>query len=218
MSQPNQNQGQGQHQAPKQQAQAIQIAPFIVECGDDRNRGRIPIDVLKLHVRGRWHKAAYSRPDGGRSIGDRMSKFPDTPGIRLEVKPREGILRIFDPLETDTKLMDAINRAYDEVSEIKTGRKQGAWPEDIHNLDVDEMKSLLLEIAKKVHAPPEQACMFVIKGVVPTVKELADVPGRELYDPWSNSTDKPKYVDQVPAWRDRWERLLLGAEAIARVS
>ena len=214
----NQNQDKGRGQSGQSSQSAVDsIAPFTVECGDDRNRGMISFDALRLRLRGRWDKSKFYRANGARQIGELMSKMPDTPGIRLTVTRRSMTLRIFDPLEEDKALLDKVQKAMDDVHAVKqSGRKIGAWPEAVHKLDEHQLKSVLLEISRKVHAPVDQACMFAVMGsTVPTLAQLENYPGRELYDPWSNSVDKPMFTDQLAEWSDRWERMILSRAAMA---
>jgi hypothetical protein len=178
----------------------VRVHGFIVECADNRNSSTIPLDHMRLRLRGRWMRSLVQTQD----IGE-LAKMPDSPGIRLEMNARDRKLRIFDPLATNPVLLDKISRAFNDIQAIKTNRKQAAWPEAVYDLTQDQFKSILIEISKKVHGP--EPMMIVVQGEVPTVDEIKGMDGRELFDPWSNSPDKPTYVDQVEDWKNRWDQL-----------
>lgn len=186
---------------------------FVVECADIRNSSTIPLDHMRLRLRGRWVKSLVN---ASQDLGE-LSKMPDSPGMYVEMLSRDLSLRIFDPLEHKPELMERLNKAMDDIQAIKTGRRMRPVPEVAHILDPDTFKSLLLEIARKVHDTPERRCMELIKGDVPLVAQLQDYPGRELFDPWSNSQTKPTFVDQLGKWRDRWSKMELIRDAMEQV-
>lgn len=205
---------------PQRKIERIEWPMFTVEFGDDRNRGTFPIDVLKLRVRGSWIKSHFTREKGSRSIGDQMSRMPDIPGIRMDVAPAVGAMRLYDPLEEDTRKMEAIRSAFDEIQGIKqVGAKIGPMQAVEHRLDIHQMKSLLAECAVKLkgRAGDDQYTMTLIRGEVPTLEQLNAMPGRKLYDPWNSSNNKPKFEDQAEEFFDRWSRLELLGNAVASV-
>jgi hypothetical protein len=193
---------------------APHIGAFIVELGDEGNR-QIPIDMMRMWLRGRWLQSNVKC-----DMGVEMRKMPDSPGIRLEVKPRDSTLRIFDPLAMpqNASLLANLNKAVEEITSIKTGtgRKLGPMVEVTHKLDEHQLKTIMLEISRKVHGP--MPCMFAVQGNVPTVEELEHYPGRELNDPWNSSNNKAKFVDQRQAFEDRFERLLMAQEVMSQVA
>ena len=178
------------------------VAPFTVELGDDNNR-TITVDTLKLRLRGHWKKGNFfNRKGGGRDIGATMMQMPDLPGIRLAVNPREGTVRIYDPLADDKELVEQANRVMDHAYAAKQwGGKLTFVEEVLTPLDPDQMKTLLLEISRSVHG--KCPVMTVFQGEVPKAEQLKEQPGRELYDMWSSNEDRPRYVDQVSAWKER---------------
>jgi hypothetical protein len=200
---------QGTVQAKETPRGAPQIAPFTVECGDEGNR-QIPLDMMRMWLRGAW-KSQNIKCD----MGPEMRKMPDSPGIYLEVKPRDSTLRIFDPLSLpkNATLLQNLNKAVEDITSVKTGtgRKLGPMLEVVHTLDEDQLKTVMLEISRKVYGP--MPCMTAVQGTVPTAQELKGYPGRELNDPWNSSQFKAKYVDQRKEFEDRFERMFLLSEA-----
>jgi hypothetical protein len=196
-SQPPKNE-QREHSEPR-----INLSPFIVECGDHKNSGLFLVDTLKLKLRGRADRANW------RGHGGYTSQMPDIPGMRLEVHPRDQIVIEFDPLEQDKPLRDKIETIY-QNAEVTIrpvgGEKVNPWPRIEHKLNIHQMKSLLLEIARKVHVENVEARSFiVVRGKVPTLDELAQQPGKELYDHWSINERRPRFVEDADAWINKLE-------------
>ncbi len=197
------------------QAAKRNIAPFTVEIGDRKNSPLIRMNHLRLWLRGNWDKAKYGTttymPRDG--IGE-CGAMPVIPGIRLEVNPRAGTVKIFDPLgdPANKDLVEQIENVLKGSADYVTIREVGsekvrAWPTAEHELDDDMMKSLLLEIARNVHGPVEHRVFTAMAGSrVPTVKELDDFPGDELYDPWSSNPDRPVYVKDAKVWRQKMQQ------------
>ena len=193
------------------------LQPYEVECGDDRGR-IISFDHMMMRLRGKWSRSMFP----GRDLGSVMNKMPDTPGIRIAVTPRANKIRIYDPLTEDKKLLLEINNAAsggDAVRLKSIFQTYGPWDTLEYDLDDDKLASVMLEIARKVYGP--MPCMCAVPGSRPPNEQQIVagqksglLKGRELYDPWNSSAQKPRYVDQVSAFADKWERLaILGAAA-----
>jgi hypothetical protein len=199
---------QGQQQP--QQRRAPNIPAFTVEFADLKNSGLMSIDTLRIRegMRPAWTKSNFFRKGSGADIGD-MARMPDIPGVRLTVDPRKSTLLIHDPLSDDKELCQQIKRVLEGGEDYITMRIVGSenfrpTPDATHKLDDDELKTVMLEIARKTYAPEDVRTMVAVNGShVPTEEELADFPGDELFDPWNSNEDKPRYVKDVKAWRRR---------------
>lgn len=186
------------------------LAPFAVEVGDDTNR-QFMLTTIRMTLRGSWSVASlHSRDNGraGRDLGGAMSRMPAIPGMNVIVEPDKHRIRIFDPLSlpANKDLLERINRIRDEASVIGPRSGSGKWcavPEAIHdNLSDDVLKTFVLELVRMVGNSQAKQ----VSGKVPTLAELDGYSGRELYDLGSNSTRKPRYVDEVEGWQQRMER------------
>jgi hypothetical protein len=186
------------------------LQPYSVECGDDKAR-TICLDHMRMHLRGRWSRNMFP----GRSMGP-LNHMPDIPGLYLNINPRKRKLVITDPLNEDGKLLEEINRAASNTEGgfiLKSVFSKFKGVETTsHDLDDDQLLSIMVEVATKVYGP--SPCMRPVPGSrAPTLEEIAaaqksgTLAGLELYDPWSNSQDKPRYKRDAQSARDAWARL-----------
>lgn len=191
---------------PRSGPQPIDIAPFEVEAGDVNNSSLIPIDTLTMRIRGAWDNANYAATKYQPSLGG-IGQMPRIPGVRVAVNVRRGLVRVYDPLANDPDLCKKIEGVLSNPDNATImpwgGEKVRPWDTSEISLDADKMKSLLLELARKTREPQAVRTYNVVNGEVPTVEAVNNLPGREIYDPWSNSREKPRYVDQVDAWQER---------------
>jgi hypothetical protein len=195
---------QQNQQQQQNKAQRTVIAPFTVECADNRSR-TIQVTTLRQQFPGRWDK---SNVIGQGVILGLLP--PIIPGVRLTVSPRDRTVHIHDPLGDDPALCRIIEKAQHEGQQIRNafGSTVGKRVETrTQKLDEHETKTLLLEIARSVHTDNEDAVRFiVIKGAVPTEQELADFSGKELYDMMSNNPHKPKFKEDAEAWEKKLDQ------------
>ncbi len=146
-----------------------------------------------------------SRPGGGRGIGEAMQGMPDIPGMRAKVEPRHSRVTIWDPLESMPELLQQINRLKEKWPIIggAGGNGGGKWKPNeraVHELQPDAFKSVVLDLidlqAGKMLAPFE--------SVLPSREDAERLlPGKQLYDPWSNSRAKPTYAEDENAYFER---------------
>jgi hypothetical protein len=193
------------------------LQPFTVECGDDKAR-TICLDHMRMHLRGRWSRSFFP----GRGLGI-LNNMPDIPGMYINLNPRQRKLVISDPLSENKRLLDDINKVATGDGGFQLKSMFANWsPREsmVHEkLDEDLVVSLMIEIATKVYG--SSPCMLKVPGSEPpTLKQIeaaqksGKLPGRELYDPWSNSQDKPRYKEDAKMAKDAWTRLgILGSIA-----
>lgn len=193
-------------------------APFQVEMGDDKCR-TISLDHLRLRLRGRWSRSNFKRDLGI------LNNMPDIPGLCLAINPKQSKLRIYDPLEEDKRLLDQINAVASSGEGVMIKSVFAKFvhvPAAEHKLDDDLLVSVMLEVARKYHGP--SPCMREVRGSgrVPTEAEIKDLQasgaltGRELFDPWSNSQDKPKFADDLKNFMDKWDKLMMMGRAMGQ--
>jgi len=134
-------------------------------------------------------------------LGPAMTGMPAIPGIRLRVKPSEMKAYLEDPLADQPELVDRINRVARGAPSIKA--RSADWkpvPTRTFTLTPDTLKTLILELLRKQEAKQ----IRMIKGKLPSEQTIDRLEGRQLNDPW-NSARKPRYADEVPAWREKLE-------------
>ena len=174
---------------------------FAVEFGDDKNRS-ISINALTTRVRGRYSNAnLHANADGvgGRDVGRAMAGMPDIPGIRLRIDVGEQYYELHDPLSDNPKLMARIAH---QITEARLQGVAGTEPVEsiVNEMDVDQLKTLLLEIWRKVNQTNQAV---VVEGTLPDIDEINELPGNELYDPWNQTTHKPTYVKDVARYESQ---------------
>lgn len=185
-------------------ANAVNMAQFTVEFGDDCGR-TITLNTLRLRLRGAWSiSRLMSKQGGGRAIGEAMSGMPNIPGMRCKVEPRHSRVTIFDPLENEPDLLAQINKLKEKWP-IIGGESNGAgkWkPNDtaVHVLVPDEFKSVVLDL---VDLYKGKMLVPLDGSRIPSQEEAEALPGKQLYDPWSNSRAKPTYAEDEHAYFER---------------
>jgi hypothetical protein len=199
-------------QLPTQQAQRYErplLPPFMVElCDGDPKKcsGLIQVTTLRQQLRARWDKSKII------GYGEMHNRMPAIiPGVTLTVHPRDSKVIIHDPLTDNPALCEQIKRAQDggEVT-IRNAYPQPIKPTPTaeQELDMHELKTLMLEIARATYNKvPEGNFYVAVKGRVPTVQELEEYPGDELYDVMSNNPMKPRFKKDAEAWKHRLENV-----------
>ena len=112
---------------------------FTVELGDDYGRN-IHVPLLGETFRGNWSQARLAVRKktmrdgsiveiGGRSLGDKMSRMPEIPGIRLRIEPRNGKVTIIDPYHDDPEALKIAGRRYDDAQVVprESPARPGCW-------------------------------------------------------------------------------------------
>lgn len=193
-------------------------APYQVEMGDDKCR-TISLDHLRLRLRGRWSRSNFKRDLGI------LNNMPDIPGLVVAINPKRSQLRIYDPLEEDPKLLAQINAVATSGEGVMIKSIFAKFvhvPAVEHKLDEDTLVSLMLEVARKHYGP--SPCMMEVRGSgrIPSEEEIKDLQacgalkGRELFDPWSNSQDKPRFADDLKNFMDKWDKLMMMGRAMGQ--
>jgi hypothetical protein len=141
---------------------------------------------------------------GGGEVGTVMQRMPAIPGLNVVVIPKEKKVAFEDPLATDQDLVDRINAVMAEYSSIAPagGKSIKAVPRWEVSLDDDGFKTLMLELWY-YNSPESQMELLMIKGVFPTMDQIDQLPGRQLYDVRSNSHIQPRYRDDLQEYYER---------------
>lgn len=153
---------------------------FVIEFGDDKNRNFVwPPD--KKQLRGKWDKNvdAHLAPQED----PRFRNVPSLPGIRLQVEISRagGSARFFDPLQDPEYTRDCTTTSK-VVKEI-WGKEQGAEPERIVPFeDANEAKTWIFWARRFLDAKGAA----VVEGTVPTMQEIARMPGKIISNNFDN--------------------------------
>lgn len=196
------NQGGGQ-QAQAQQQNRRSLEPFTVEFADDycRNHTITTPPLQGLDIRGRWDTSRLAkRPQGMRNLGEEATKIPSPiPGAYLRVDPVRRTVRLFDPLSA-TDAGKATLEHYNKVAKgVPILRERQPFEAIQHEVDDDQLKTLLIELHRKLAS----RCIDVVEGTLPSLKQIEQLSGHELYDPSNPGDDKPKYKKDLQAFKDR---------------
>lgn len=127
-----------------------------------------------------------------------MTGMPDIPGLRMKIIPKDHKAILYDPLEDDPDRIARINRVAERARAIYKGAPFTFVPASEFELNPDMLKTLLIELNRKV----DTRCCVVVDGTLPGLDDIAKLDGRQLYDPWNNGR-KPTYVDEVDDWMGR---------------
>jgi len=107
-----------------------------------------------------------------------LFNFPDTiPGIRVVIKPREKLAKIYDPLEQNKELLNEINKVNKSIFHSEVTH----YPEKKYELrDNDHVATWLYWAFRAV----DSGHAIVLEGELPNLKQIASigVPQREFYD------------------------------------
>lgn len=169
---------------------------FEVEIGDSCNRS-VHLSSIKVNLRGKFSVSNItSREGGGRQIGEALLNMPDIPGMRVKVDLTNGAYTIYDPLNNNPMLLDRINGIADKVPILRGPKVKPVETINAHEQDPDRFKTLVLQLIRLVN----DGMGKVTDGLMPKEESLEALPGRELFDPNSNSHAKPRYVKDYYKW------------------
>jgi hypothetical protein len=128
-------------------------------------------------------------------------RIPEFPGARMTVDLATGRVRLFDPLDSEKGKEHLAN--YNALAKTQAGfglpQNLGPFRAIEHDLDHDQLKTLVLELARKIDS---KSCR-VVEGEFPSKKEIDAAPGDELYDPQSTSSGKPRYKKDLDEYNKR---------------
>jgi len=181
------------------------MSAFTFQFEEPRCRG-VLISSLKAStpIRSIWSLAIINK-NGGGDVGSVMQRMPDIPGINVIVIAKESKIVFEDPLEKDTDLCERINAIMAEVTSIAPagGKAIKHTPRREVELKADEFKTLMIELAYYNGDKSDMILHMQKGGTFPTDAQIAKLPGKELYDPRSNSHIQPKYVDDAAEFHER---------------
>ena len=175
---------------------------FELEFGDSKNR-MITLSSPKfrgIKIRGAWRRQNVGPEGRTRDIGEKMGGMPDIPGqrLRVDVKGKKAVLT--DPIGKYKSLRERVFSESRKSAILRDGDVQEytAIPDQELEFTDDEMKSLLVELARRVKDGSAKTTRA--GGRFPSDEQIEKLPGRELFDTRNNSPLKPTYKDEYRDW------------------
>lgn len=190
---------------------ARHLPAFIVQLGDDYGR-RFHVPIIDLNLQGTFslsrmqlRKDPQGKHLGGRDVGSAMSNMPERPGHHLALDFVAGTASTHDPLTEDP---DRLKRGANVLKRTRAASadvEYGPFEDTKADLDTDSMKTLCRWVLDAI----DNKQAIVISGTAPSREQIANLPGRFLYDPANDSTGhfRPKYEDQQADWNTQQDRV-----------
>jgi hypothetical protein len=178
----------------------ISVLPFTIEADGPRND-----DLLIQCIPGCKLRSAISGmktvidKDGNESVPTdqaiAMADFPKTPGMQLHVNPGELSYVISDPLRDNEAIRERLQRWIENRTKIRTREKIRGVDTVSGKLDAHRMKSLCREMLQLV----ESGYARCVKGAVPTMEDIEELPGNFLLNPGS------RVFNMQPMFEKDWD-------------
>jgi len=179
------------------------VASFGVEIDTPRNGDVVLNSIPGCRLRGAIaaSKPGFAKRDGDtptipRDQATHLGALPPIPGMQLHVNPAKCAYTIIDPLYEDDELCRRIQSAMRANERPISGEIRGVPPQK-GELDVHRMKTLCREL----HQLVETSYAKVVKGVLPSMEEIEDLPGKFLLNPGSViPNSQPLFEEDMEAW------------------
>lgn len=183
------------------------IAPFAVQADHPRNSDLLLQAIeggIRLRSTVRADRRVFSRvlqeevipPDQSTFL----SKFPVIPGMVLAVNPAKLTWLVTDPLSEDPDLCAKIKSAMKRVSQFNTDARLEGEPDRQGRADAHRIKTLCREVRWLLDA----GHVVEKKGAVPTLEEIAAMPGHFLLNPGSQVPNtQPRFEKDWDVWLEK---------------
>lgn len=184
----------------KKEKKGVSCPQFAIEADHPRNANLkiqcIPNCVLRSAIsasRTITDAAGNMHTPIDQSIG--LGGLPHIPGQVLQVDPQNLRYKITDPLLGDEQLLQKLKM---KAAKLAFGvPKFAGVPDAVGSLDIHWMKSLIRECRWLVDAGEA----VVVKGVLPSLEEIADLEGRFITNPGSVAPNtQPYFEDEFEEW------------------
>lgn len=110
-----------------------------------------------------------------------LATFPRTPGMQLHVNPVKLTYAIIDPLYDDEDLSERIQNWFNRNHGVRMDTKLRGQAPIKGQIDKHRMKTLIREL----HFLLEAGEIQVVKGDLPTIEEVQELPGHYMLNPGS---------------------------------
>jgi|19_taG_2_1085344.scaffolds.fasta_scaffold00758_2 hypothetical protein len=190
-------------------AEHTMISSFTMEADHPRN-----CDLLIQNIPGLRLRSAIegTRPVIDQGSGDALvpadqsrslASLPRVPGMLIKVLPEECLVIVEDQLDKDERLKSRLLSFLKQNTGFQSESIKGV---DTQKLSLDEhsMKTLCREL----HGIMEAGEGTLIRGAMPKIKDIDNMPGRYLLNPGSTiQNSQPRYEDEYEEWKDHLSRL-----------
>ncbi len=137
-----------------------------------------------------------------------LGRLPAIPGMQLHVNPGQGTYVVIDPLYEDQELCSRIQRRIEQLRGTSMGATLRGVPPikgrvGEAGFDEHRMKTLCREMYWLVTSGEAR----VIKGPLPDLEDIEDLPGHFLLNPGSRvANTQPRFEKDWAAWMDNLVR------------
>jgi len=196
--------------SPTATAERVKMQPFGIEA-DPGNKDLLVQSIPGCRLRGKLGPARPFKDSKGKermSVDEStfMGACPITPGMRLFVNPEKLTYMIVDPLCDDESLCIRIKKFLAErgIDTNPDSNKVDGVETQKGTLDRDRMKTLIREMRNFIDASHAK----VVKGTVPTMEAIEELPGNFLLNPFSGGATnfQPRYEKDFPKWVESLSR------------
>jgi hypothetical protein len=177
------------------------IAPFGIEADHPRNADLMLQAIPNGRLRGR---ISASRTVLDAKTGEEMvpqdqarhlGLLPQIPGMEIHVNPAKCEYVIVDPLASKPDLCEQIRKRMAQAGGTRSVSQIRGVPDQRGTLDEHRMKTLCRELVWLVEAGEAK----LVKGVLPSLEDIEDLPGKFLMNPGS------KIQNTQPRFEEDWE-------------
>jgi hypothetical protein len=187
----------------EEQQTAATIQPWGIEADHPRMCDlaiqSVPGCILRSAISSSKPSRDYKRgvmrinPDQAAYLG----QFPPLPGMQIHVNPATLTVMIIDPLHDDKDLCKQIKSAFDHANECRSKEEWEGVPTRKEVLNAHRMKTLCREMLWLVQAGEAK----VVKGIQPSMQEVAEMPGNFLLNPGSTVPNgQPQFEKDLDAY------------------
>jgi len=190
--------------------EAAVLAPFAIEAATQRNDDLVIQCIPGCRLRGRVNSQngvyveATDSFEVPRDQAIGMSGLPVIPGMVLTLDPDSGEYSITDPLHDNVDLCERITSWLNRNSPFRSKTTvKGVKPVE-GKLDIHSRKTLAREMFN-IAAAKEG---IVVKGAMPTMRQIEKLPGEFLLNPGSRvQNTQPRFEKDWDTWLDKVNRL-----------
>ncbi len=191
---------------------AVTVSPFAVEADAPGNGDIIIVSIPGVRLRSRLRPnrtiKAYDRITGQeRDVlpvdqTRALAALPEVPGMQIFVDPANLTYKVVDGMtpEQGEELARAMRRG-DNAMQLIAPDKFVPVSAVEGKIDVHEMKTLVRELVRLARLD----FVRVVKGVLPDMDDVDNLPGRYLYDPGARHMGftLPRFEDEYADWVNR---------------
>lgn len=161
------------------------VGEIVIQIENQRNQ-RYLWPPTQDELRGTWSNRNLVGTTMVNSPG--LQSLPETPGQRVSINCSSKVCRIYDPIEPEMLAEINAKLKNDPVRPVNVA--YGLWPESVHEeCDETKLKTWLYYARRAVDA----GIAKVVAGDLPSLKEIARLPGKTETEMSNSSADKRRF-------------------------